>query len=236
MCFRFLAVWLPIKTKIWVTPKNANVAIIIIYLTLAIYLGYMVSWSDQLIGGVCVPNARIPGNEKFTGAFLVAGLSLYAFLPSVILIALNCMIILKMLKKNKKLSRSSGKQLSKRLTRMMTWLSISFVILVTPMSLGHLYGFAAKASIYESTDVSVLVYVEVASLMELLNYSINFVYYAWHDRKFVAKVKSLLFHRGGGGSVAPTSWMQNTQAAANTDAHHIKALFTAKGNISNIHI
>ena len=211
---RFVAVWLPHQAKTWNTVKNARRIIIALYTVMGAFLGYWCSWADRLVDGVCVPNAHTPGQESFTGGFLVFGLSLYAFIPSLLLAVLNSMIIYKMNKQQQKFGSSRAARTmskpAKRLTKMMLWLSISFIVLVTPISAAHLYAFVNKTRIFESTNASMLIYLEVSSFMEQLNSAINFVYYAWHDKSFVERMKRVVF-RTKDTAVAPKSVMMTSR-------------------------
>ena len=46
-----------------------------------------------LLSRVCIPNTRPPGQELKAGVFLVLGLSFVNFIPAVLLIVLNTLIV-----------------------------------------------------------------------------------------------------------------------------------------------
>ncbi|KAK2161605.1 hypothetical protein LSH36_114g06066 [Paralvinella palmiformis] len=60
---RFVAVWLPMKSKFITTERNVYIGMAVLYGVFAVFFGYWCSWADRVIDGSCVINSRPAGFE-----------------------------------------------------------------------------------------------------------------------------------------------------------------------------
>jgi hypothetical protein len=223
-CERFVAVWLHVRAKSINTTRNAYISIVVVYVACAVFIGYWCSWADQLIDGNCIPYTRPPGMELQSQIFLIVGLSLYSYIPAIILVILNVLIIYKLWALKKKRegpktdSMNKGGQASKKdkssskTTTMLLCVAIAFLILVTPNSAAHLVSFTKKQDIFETTDPGMVFFREVSQVMEQANNSINFILYVFVSKRFRDVVMKLCKTRN---KVRPSDTNSHVSATAN---------------------
>lgn len=210
-CERFVAVWAHIKAKYINTTRNAYVIIGIVYGGFAVYAGYVCSWSDQVIRGICIINSRQPGLYDRTRAFLAIGLALYSLLPSLVLIALTSLLVFKLVRLNRRKeqpasgagrSSTAGGQIPKESTGgksirtsrtniMLLSVVVAFIVLITPNALAHVVSFALGKNIFEANDSLSTFLREASQIMEQLNHSINFVLYVISSKRFRDGIRSI---------------------------------------------
>jgi heme/copper-type cytochrome/quinol oxidase subunit 2 len=102
-----------------------------------------------VINGTCIPSTQPPGLEYRSQIFLVLGLTLYAYLPAIIILILNGSIAYKLVT----LRRSSGPTAShspshSKTTVMLLCIAVAFVVLVTPNATSHLVMLRMKKNIF----------------------------------------------------------------------------------------
>ena len=181
---RFVAVCFPLKAPIINRKRFAVVGIVLIYLIIGAYNGVWVTFADRLVGGVCRPNTQPPGFVTINRTFLIVGLSIYSFIPCLILITLTTFIIIQLYSARRvrrnmlaRLTEESYEDPTSKTTLMLLCIIVAFVILVMPIAVAHLIFFIKRQPIFEVKDVAIVVYREVATLLEHINYSINFLLY-----------------------------------------------------------
>jgi len=208
---RFVAVWLPMKSKFITTERNVYIAMAVLYGVFAVFFGYWCSWADRVIDGSCVINSRPAGFEIQSEVFLVFGLVLYSFGPSFFLVIINILIVYKLIRIRKKISPESNIHSSSqtqpqrytkvnsagrsRTTIMLLSIAISFVLLVTPNAVAHIVSYARKEEIFETTDPIMVFLREIVQILEQMNHSINFFLYILCSKRFKAGVIKIVTQR-----------------------------------------
>ncbi|KAK2161735.1 hypothetical protein LSH36_110g00026 [Paralvinella palmiformis] len=200
---RFVAVWLPMKAKFINTERHVYIVMALLYAMFAIFFGYWCSWADQIIDDSCVINSRPLDSVRLSGIFLLCGLILYSFAPSIFVIIFNGLIVYKLIIMRKRTrpkvsttsslspiqrqSRNTGNShstLNSRTTVMLLSAAISFVVLVTPNAVANIVSFAKKEAIFETTDPVMVSLREIVQILEQLNHCINFILYIVYNKRF----------------------------------------------------
>ncbi|XP_021348429.1 allatostatin-A receptor-like [Mizuhopecten yessoensis] len=192
---RFFAVWFPLKIKVISTKKNAYIAIACVHITIYSLNGVW-TFSSILKNGVCIPNVSIPGKEKLTEGFLLAGTTIYSIIPTFILLVLTPLTILKLYRQQKTreiLAQSvHARNDTAKTTLMLLGVSIAYVFLVGPITIAHSVAFFREENIFESRDPEVVTFREASQVMEQLNYAINFFLYVICSKSFRDRCKYVL--------------------------------------------
>ena len=177
---RLIAIVYPLHASRLITKRAVLVTITAIYLFLGIYNAFWGTVVDRVINGACIPNTRPLEARVLSLVLILIGCCLYSFLPSLLLIINTgrTIIGLKEAKAQATQIRSEVNNAYDKITRMLLAVSGAFVILVLPITIGHLLAIVDEISILEDTNVAITVLREVAQLAEQINYSINFFLYA----------------------------------------------------------
>jgi len=184
---RFVAVCLPHQAKRLSTHRSVSLSIVLTVFCAATFAVGWSMYSDKLMkGGVCVPNAV---RNRLSGVLVVVGLTIYVLLPSALLLLLNPPTAI-MLAVQQKKKRSTIKHAN--LTVMLLGLSVAYIVLALPIAIAQMIAFIKGLALFESTDLVVVIAREVVQLMELLNYSINFLLYVMCGRRFRQRVIALV--------------------------------------------
>ena len=197
---RLVGVCMPMRASVINTKRNALLGIALIYAVIGAYVAIWASVSDRRLGGICRPNTRPPGLEAVSTGLLMFGASIYALVPSIFLVIFTTTIVVTLhraQRTRRQLSMSQAASTSRdptaKTTIMLVAVSIAFVVLVLPVGLAHTITFLIRQSIYESTDIGVVIYREVSQVLEQLNYSINFILYVIVCRSFRERMLGVLF-------------------------------------------
>lgn len=179
---RFVAVCLPMKAAYLNTKKHVVIGIVLVYLIIGTYNGVWVSFADRLIGGTCTPNTKPEGLAHVTRAFLIVGLTIYSFIPCLILFVCTTCIIVSLfasrnLRKRLTVGSNSYDDQTSKTTAMLLCIIVAFVLLVLPITFAHLISFIQSQPLFESKEPGIVFYREISQVLEHLNYSINFVLY-----------------------------------------------------------
>ncbi len=199
---RFIAVWFYTKAKWICSRRNMAIGLFFVYTTLAIFNGYWSSFADNLVQGMCVLNTKPPGMEKMATAFIMTGFSIQSTIPSSSMVILDCLIIWKLnslaMKRRKNQVGQAPENVSEiktkehedrsRLTFMLLGVSLTVIILITPISTAHMYFFIIRKNIFEVRSSGMVIFREVAMVMEQANYSIHFFLYVLCSKGFRSKV------------------------------------------------
>ncbi|KAK2150999.1 hypothetical protein LSH36_380g05003 [Paralvinella palmiformis] len=211
---RFVAVWLPTKAKFINTNRKANISIFLMYGVFSFYLAYYTNWSYTIIDGKCTKDNVSWEREDQAAVLDLVGLSIYVLIPMASLVVLTGLIIYKLIgliKKSRCQIRDDAQAGNMgrcqrdsfiRTTQMLIAISLAFVILEIPSTVSHLISSIRNENIFDSDDLSMVIYKKMASIMEQLNHSINFVLYILTCGTFRTRVFSL-FRKKRSGMVNP---------------------------------
>ncbi|KAK2141837.1 hypothetical protein LSH36_1034g00077 [Paralvinella palmiformis] len=204
---RFVAVWFPMKSKFIITERNVYIGMAVLYIMFAVFHGYWCSWADRVIDGSCILTSRPAGFEIQSEVFLIVGLVLYSFGPSVFLVIINIVIVYKLVQIRRKISSESIVQRSSlasqtqsqssRTTIMLLSIAIAYVVLVTPNSVAHFVGFRRKEEIFETMDPVMVFLREIVQILEQMNHSINFFLYILCSKRFKGGVIKIITQKKG---------------------------------------
>ena len=186
---RFIAVVYPFKAVKWIVKSRVLLAISTIYVILGIYNSYWSSVTDRIVGPYCLPNTRPAEALQLSYILILLGNIVYSPVPCVILFITTSIIVHALRRSHAKRKHLTSEQAQQqdntsRITGMLLGVCIAFLILVTPITIGHLLSIFAGINILFSTDPSVTIYRELAQLMEQTNHSINFFLYVVSSSEF----------------------------------------------------
>lgn len=208
---RFLVIWFPLRVRQLYTR---NVSVVAVTSVAVICITFNTVWSIQvsgIVGQICLPSVMAYNPEVVT-AFLVAGTAVYNIIPTVILLLLTPLTILKLFRHmswRRGIHTTTGNVDSIRVTRMTIAVTVAYIILVTPISTAHSVAFFQNDNIFESTDPSFIIFREFAQTLEQFNYCINFFLYVIFNASFRRTLCGLLGCR-----------RENSQRATNRQEAH----------------
>ena len=173
---RCIVIWFPLKAKEISNLKKAKrvTASLMIF-----FLLYEIQWIFVIeisVHGTCNLAADLP--KWYTDSLEGIDATVYCLAPFTIMILSNCLICLKLLKRenDKRLSSHDqmAKQQSQRITLMLLSVSFVFCALIAPVSFHYILHKTSRPS---------LIYVYLINL-DCLNHAVNFVLYVLSGKKF----------------------------------------------------
>ncbi|ESO89933.1 hypothetical protein LOTGIDRAFT_164630 [Lottia gigantea] len=191
---RFIAVVFPLKAKFVCTRKNVYISISVIYGALITYNGVW-TFASRIVNGKCVPH--YPEPAQLSEIFIIIGTLVYSIIPvsfMLILTPIICFHLWKRIQNKNALGASSSKMSEevKRTTVMLLGVSLAYMFLITPISIGHMISFSHDESIFETKHTGLAIYREISQILEQLNYSINFFLYVLCSKSFRDRVMVIL--------------------------------------------
>ncbi len=225
---RFMSIVFPFNSDTIVNKKSILICISIIYVLIGGFNGYWCSFGDNIKEikpnvKVCIPTAGKPGMETKSFWFLICGVTLYAFFPSLInatLTTITCVTLIKARRLRRKMSTSNcaTKNPTAKTTAMLISIGIAFMILVLPIGCAHITAKFQQTTIPETKEPSLVYLREIYQLMEHINYSINFFLYTLCCASFRKRVFSVctggsLNSSSGDTPMASTTLRKNSAAS-----------------------
>ena len=177
---RFLVVWFPFKAKILSNKRIALISTIVA--TTAIFTFEAArTGNTNIINGMCMPFYKTPETEKLQTAFVATSTTIYSLIPTAILITVTPLTVWKLVRQQKKrqelTQNTSGNDETLHVTVMLLSVTIAYLTLVTVISMAHAVAFFMGEVLVLSKDPKIIVFLEIAQIMEQLNYVINFFLY-----------------------------------------------------------
>ena len=221
---RFIAVVYPFKAVKWIVKSRVLLAISTIYVILGIYNSYWSSVTDRIVGPYCLPNTRPAEALQLSYILILLGNVVYSPVPCVILFITTSIIVHALRTSHAKRKHLTSEQAQQqdntsRITGMLLGVCIAFLILVTPITIGHLLSIFAGINILFSTDPSVTIYRELAQLMEQTNHSINFFLYVVSSSEFRRVLWDLLRGRRDKATVRRNRTLKYTYSHSSTGSN-----------------
>ena len=131
--------------------------------------------------------------------FIVLGTTIYAFIPGLAILLLNCTTVLTLLHKahqrrlmTSQQQHSHHQSMTNRTTAMLLGVSFTFILLVVPIGLSHIISVFTNNYIYETTNPAIVGMRETTQAAEMLNYSINFLLYIICNKAFRARFMKIM--------------------------------------------
>ena len=199
LCFeRFVAVVFPLKTRSIINKTNILMMIVSDYVLIGIYNGFW-TFSSIIVDGICKPDVVYPDTELKYLRFLLAGLSLYYFIPLIVMVVFTPIIIWKMLHQTnghptqQAIDIISTKDVTEiRASMVLAVIVAAFIMFVLPITLVFSLAYAQHVSPFETNSYGFFIFREVAQILELFNYSINFFLYIMCSEMFRRRTLQIL--------------------------------------------
>ena len=245
LCFeRFVAVVFPLKTRSIINKTTILVLIVSDYVIVGIFNGVW-AFSSIIEDGICKPDVVYPDTKLKYRNYLLAGLSLYSFIPMLAMIIFTPIIVWKLLQKWKKrqFTQQNGKRTSKkdakelRASLVLVVVVAAFIVFVLPITIVFCLAYWQSVSAFETNTLGFFVFRELAQILEQLNYSINFFLYIMCSDMFRRRTLQILRRPCKGSKVSPSggaSDMCNSstnQVATNTRTN--LDTFTSQNRVSD---
>lgn len=199
---RFVAVCYPLRMKQVCSKRNAYLAMGVIFVVLTTYDAIFSVMCDRVVRGICINNYLVK-NQHDDNFWLAAMASIiYVIAPSLIMIQLNSCVIHRLIIVDRRRRRqvavlgddsaariqTQNNGRSQKTTFVLLVLTAAFIVLVSPMSMAYMVCFFNGCSILLSTDPQMIVFREVAQILEQMNYSVNVFFYLAFNSSFRAAV------------------------------------------------
>ncbi|KAL4228185.1 Olfactory receptor [Mactra antiquata] len=199
LCFeRFIAVVFPFKAKIIITKTSILGLIVIDYLFIGTYNAVW-TFSSIIVNGVCKPDVTYPDTKEKYRDFLLAGSSFYSLIPMIIMAILTPIIVVRLIQQKRsrqaltnKTGRNKASDDSVRISVMLIGVVVAYVTFILPITVVHNLAFWRNVSAFDTNTQQFFVLREVAQILELLNYSTNFVLYVFCSTKFRQRALEIL--------------------------------------------
>ncbi len=178
---RFIAVWFPLKAKLWTTKRNMTVVLIIIAIfQFGINAHYF--WTVRLVGDTTTGYACVKDEyyKKFLSYYWPwINITIYSLIPFLILLTTSCSIIAKIVYNRYMRKRKSSTRRSKisNLTMILLAISFTFVLTTSPVCIYRAY---SKNWRHNATDLEAAVdryRWTIVIHVNWLNNSCNFILY-----------------------------------------------------------
>ena len=195
---RFIAVWFPFKAKVLCTPKKGTAALVAIVVSLFAINAHFF-WTMDLVNFPSGPNEEKHFCVTIYPEYFIfdtyiwpwVDAALYSYIPFIVMIVCNSLIIAKLLQSKinkKKTEGRSSRTRMKTMTAMLFSITFSFLILTTPMSiyiLGEYIWWSEE--IYKPCN-NLILFWPIANLLFYLNNAINFLCYCVSGPRFRREV------------------------------------------------
>ena len=192
---RFIGVWLPIHVKQICTKKNAYFSVGCVYGGIGIFVLIWSSYCDNMIQGRCLPNyPRSADYVALTKAFIIAGSSIYCYVPALLILIFNVLIIWKIHMGYNPASKSvkSKRKCGTKTWTMLVSISVAYFVLAVPIGVVHGYAVFAGVPLFESKNPTIVLIREVAQILEQANHVVNFFAYVLCNQRFRKEVHGLV--------------------------------------------
>lgn len=184
---RFYVVWFPLHAKTISTQRTARIVVTCIFIIVYTFDGVW-AITTSVVNGVCLPNYPSAENKALSGGFVIAGITVYDVIPSIILVSLTPLTIFKLIQQRSRRRQMAGTATRKdetyRITRMLVAVTIAYIMLATPIGTAHCVAFFTGDTIFESEDPEFIIFSEIAQICEHLNAVVNFLVYVNYNSTF----------------------------------------------------
>ena len=196
---RFIAVWFPLKAKLLITKRAVSVYIVTVLVVIIIYTSVW-SYASKVVNGKCNPDVydyTDPTERTRFGIMLQGGTAIYSNVPTILLVTLTSLIIVKLFQHKRKRQRMTGSQNSTRdrdgkVTAMLIGIVIAYVILILPITILHNTAYHKQVKAFTDRSAGFSLFKEIVQLMEQLNYCLNFFLYIMTSKQFRESIGQIL--------------------------------------------
>lgn len=161
---RFFAIWFFEMARNVFSVKKMTGCIFVIIVITSCFNAVWTVYSDNLVGGRCVANAR---GDAVTRHFLVACTFLYVGIPAPTLLILNTLIAIRLHRHMKTAATVSGSVAipHHRITAMLMGVTTVFLLFVPPIALGHMIGQLLGQNLFATQDMRLFIVGQTAQLL-----------------------------------------------------------------------
>src|SRR6218665_1186887 len=199
---RFVAVCYPLRMKQVCNKRNAYLAMGVVFVGLASYNAYWGIMCDRVIHGLCINNYMVTAQHDINFWLTSIGTVVYVVIPTLIMVQVNSFVIHRLIVVERRRRRqvsvlssdngparilTNGRR--QKTTVVLLVLTAAFVVLVSPIAMAYLVCTFKGCSVLLSTNPPMVVFREVAQLLEQMNYSINVFFYLAFNSSFRATVQ-----------------------------------------------
>ena len=196
---RLAAVKFPFKVRLWFTKNHMLTCIFILYIVIG---GFNAGYSycttiDE--NNICNPDVYDKNDSDAVLLYrhmLNVGASLYFIGPLVVLFTVTPVIIVILVKQSnqrKQLVHAHWKRNDvTRPTTMLLTIMVTYILFVTPIGIVHLIANYIGINVFGVNMTSFLVFRDIAQILELFNYTVNFFLYVCSSSQFRHGVLMLL--------------------------------------------
>ena len=193
---RFVAIIWPLKALAWLSVKRAQMLVVAIYVTLAVFnSAYLVVTTSMYQGGFAICSVLGDQTGFFNKIWLPLEVSVVTYIPQILIFLLNVSMILKIKDARRKQAelRVESQENSGQVTAMLLTVSIAFFLLTSPYSL---FLILVKQGIwdYMATPYSYSMYLLINTILRLLadlNHCVNFLLYVASGSSFRKEIRKL---------------------------------------------
>ena len=187
---RFLVVWFPLKARIISNKRISLISASCVAVAIFTFEGVRTSYTN-IINGMCMPYYAEPETIELQSALIIGSTVIYSVIPTAILLAATPLTIIKLFlqqKKRRQMTHTTTNDETVRVTIMLLSVTVAYVVLVTPIAVAHSAAFFQGDNIYLSRDPSIIIFREVAQILEQMNYVVNFFLYVVSNATFRRQV------------------------------------------------
>lgn len=196
---RLAAVKFPFQVKLWFTKHHMLTCIFILYIVIG---GFNAGYSyfttiDE--NGICNPDVFDKNDSDAVLLYrhmLNVGSSLYFIGPLIVLFTVTPVIIVILVKKSNKRKQLvhvhlKGNDVTRPTTMLLT-IMVTYILFVTPIGVVRITANYIGINLFGVNMTSFLIFRDIAQILELFNYTINFFLYVCSSSQFRHGVLMLL--------------------------------------------
>ena len=193
---RFIAVWFPLKAKVFTTKMTSIITVVVIF---AFSYGYafVTAFFSVLKYGKCIPDV-VTGSDYWSNVLTVASLFLSTIMPTAVLLCLTPLSVIKLYvqrRLRRRMAPTEAKDETNLVTLTLISISVVYICLVTSLA-GTLWILMLTGiNPFASRATWAAVFLEVLVTCENLNSALNVFLYGFFSRRFRRDFYNL-FKRG----------------------------------------
>lgn len=194
---RLAAVRYPFQVKQWFSDRNIFIGMCMMFFVLAGFnVGYAY-YTEIDSNGICNPDIYNKSNSAAVSTYhhvFNAGVTLYFIGPLVILFTVIPMILISLIKIGRQRAQisSSCKNITLRPTIMLLTVMFGYIVFVTPIGIVRIVVNYSGDNLYDVDMTWFSTFRNIAFVLEIINYAINFFLYVCSSEEFRQGVKDLL--------------------------------------------
>lgn len=183
---RFIVVWFPLRAKLASNKRFALVSSMCVTVAILAFEGARMV-GTSIVNGICLPYYERPETKDVTAALIIASTTIQGILPSIILLSITPLTMIRLFhhyKKRREMTSNTVSDETIRITVMLLTVTVAYIVFVIPISVAHSFAFFQEDNLFVSDDPGTVIFREVAQIFEQLNYVINFFLYIISSASF----------------------------------------------------